>query len=49
MRRERRQGWGGEWRQGGMGRAVEGLKEIKTPVPRVPEKDVDLVLQGEAR
>ncbi|KAH9913703.1 uncharacterized protein BXZ73DRAFT_55384 [Epithele typhae] len=30
VRRERRQGWGGEWRTG----AVEGLKEIKTPAPR---------------
>ncbi|PIL26988.1 hypothetical protein GSI_10127 [Ganoderma sinense ZZ0214-1] len=34
VRRERRQGWGGEWKAGKMGAVVEGLKDIKTPLPR---------------
>ncbi|RDX49478.1 hypothetical protein OH76DRAFT_1403715 [Lentinus brumalis] len=38
IRRERRQGWGGEWKHGKMATVVEGLKEIKTPAPPVPEK-----------
>ncbi|KAI0746240.1 hypothetical protein C8Q80DRAFT_761411 [Daedaleopsis nitida] len=33
IRRERRQGWGGEWKAGKLQEAVEGLKEIKTPAP----------------
>ncbi|KAI0666499.1 hypothetical protein C8Q78DRAFT_1083100 [Trametes maxima] len=32
MRRERRQGWGGEWKRGKMGAAVEKLKEVDTKV-----------------
>ncbi|KAI0643978.1 hypothetical protein C8Q79DRAFT_927848 [Trametes meyenii] len=32
MRRERRQGWGGEWKRGKMGAAVEKLKEVETKV-----------------
>lgn len=39
IRKERRQGWGGQWTQGKIATAVEGLKEIQTPAPRVPEKD----------
>ena len=39
VRRERRQGWGGEWRAGKMGAAVDGLREIKTPAPPVPPKE----------
>ena len=39
IRRERRQGWGGEWKLGKMGTVVEGLKEIRTPAPPVPEKE----------
>ncbi|KAI0748922.1 hypothetical protein C8Q74DRAFT_379858 [Fomes fomentarius] len=39
IRKERRQGWGGQWTQGKIATAVEGLKEIQTPAPPVPEKD----------
>ncbi|KAI0692932.1 hypothetical protein C8T65DRAFT_668931 [Cerioporus squamosus] len=39
IRRERRQGWGGEWKVGKMATVVEGLKEIRTPAPPVPEKE----------
>ena len=45
VRRERRQGWGGEWKAGKLAAAVEGLKEIKTPAPPVPEKDAAAVDQ----
>ncbi|TBU54285.1 hypothetical protein BD310DRAFT_82596 [Dichomitus squalens] len=44
VRRERRQGWGGEWKAGKLAAAVEGLKEIKTPAPPVPEKDLGPVV-----
>ena len=37
--RERRQGWGGEWKLGKMATVVEGLKDIRTPAPPVPEKE----------
>ncbi|OSC98906.1 hypothetical protein PYCCODRAFT_1438886, partial [Trametes coccinea BRFM310] len=32
MRKDRRQGWGGEWKRGKMGAVVEKLKEIDTKV-----------------
>ncbi|KAI1792331.1 hypothetical protein LXA43DRAFT_1007649 [Ganoderma leucocontextum] len=38
VRRERRQGWGGEWKSGKLGAAVEELMEIKTPAPRVSRR-----------
>ncbi|KAM5543976.1 hypothetical protein V8D89_002593 [Ganoderma adspersum] len=43
VRREKRQGWGGEWKAGKMEAVVEGLKDIKTPAPRVPRRLTDEV------
>ena len=41
VRREKRQGWGGEWKAGKMEAVVEGLKDIKTPAPRVARRLTD--------
>ncbi|KAI9060405.1 hypothetical protein FKP32DRAFT_1760393 [Trametes sanguinea] len=37
MRKERRQGWGGEWKRGKMGAVVEKLKEVDTKIEQSVE------------
>ena len=46
IRRERRQGWGGQWTQGKIATVVQGLKEIQTPAPPVPPKDTVVVMEA---